>query len=348
MPKHIEKPASRVHRLKLRNMLNLRRQSVATTHRPSYVDLHRPHRSRSDLTLHPQSEYQTLCAKAIGRLLASASHHEPNEDLEENSEPHMDPPAHGTQIGRYINANHWKDGISSDIYQAKDPEDGKTVALKVTTPSMMTAPHDSVREARLLSAAKGPNIIALLNAFQQHDRFTLVFPFTPYDLGTLLHRNQLPEQSKKAILRDLLTGLAHLHSMGIIHRDIKPSNILLPTLRGPAYIADLGTAWSPTDSASESATTKHLEVGTTSYRPPELLFGKQDYGLRLDMWATGCVAAQVLGLGNQTLFDSGDLGSELALIKSIFETLGTPNLEVWPVCVLLSRCSSCRHTDATF
>jgi cyclin-dependent kinase len=205
------------------------------------------------------------------------------------------------------------------------------VALKVTTPAMMTAPHDSVREARILNAAKGSNIIPLLNSFQQHDRFVLVFPFMPYDLSTLLQKDQLPKQSKKAILGDLFTGLAHLHSQGIIHRDIKPSNVLLPTLRGPAYIADLGTAWSATDSASEPANTKHLEVGTTSYRPPELLFGKQDYGTKLDMWAAGCVAAQVLGLGKQTLFDSGDLGSELALIKSIFETLGTPNLEVWPV-----------------
>jgi cyclin-dependent kinase len=254
----------------------------------------------------------------------------------------MDSLNHGTQIGRYINANHWKDGISSDIYQAKDPKDGTVVALKVTTPSMMTAPHDSVREARILNAAKGSNVIKLLNSFQQHDRFILVFPFMSYDLGTVLHREQLPEQSMKAILRDLFTGLTHLHSLGIIHRDIKPSNILLPTLRGPAYIADLGTAWSATDSASEPASTKHLEVGTTSYRPPELLFGKQDYGTKLDMWAAGCVAAQVLSLGKQTLFDSGDLGSELALIKSIFETLGTPDLVVWPVSVACTPTLSSR------
>jgi cyclin-dependent kinase len=196
---------------------------------------------------------------------------------------------------------------------------------------MMTAPHDSIREARILAAAQSPSIIALLDSFTQHERFVLVFPFIPQDLGMLLQRNQISEISKKPILRDLFTGLAHLHSLGIIHRDIKPSNILLATPRGPAYIADLGTAWSSSDPGSEPATTKHLEVGTTSYRPPELLFGKQDYGSRLDMWAAGCVVAQVLGLGNRTMLDSGDLGSELALIKSIFETLGTPDLEVWPV-----------------
>lgn len=201
---------------------------------------------------------------------------------------------------------------------------------------MMTAPHDSIREARILAAAKSPNIIALLDTFTQHERFILVFPFMPQDLGMLLKTNQIPELSKKPLLRDLFVGLTHLHSQGIIHRDIKPSNILLPSAHGPAYIADLGTAWSSSDSASEPASTKHLEVGTTSYRPPELLFGKQDYGTKLDMWAAGCVAAQVLGLGNATVFDSGDLGSELALIKSVFETLGTPDLDVWPVGVLLA------------
>lgn len=283
------------------------------------------------LTKLPKEEYHELCAKAIGHLLASRP--QATSDELEYSSDSTDLSGPGTQIGRYPDARHWKDGISSDIYQAKDPNTDQTVALKVTTPAMMTAPHDSIREARVLAAAKSSNIIPLLESFQQHDRFVLTFPFMPYDLGTLLRRNQLSESLKRTVLRDLFTGLAHLHSLRIIHRDIKPSNILLPTLRGPAYIADLGTAWSSSDSASEPANTKYLEVGTTSYRPPELLFGKQDYGPKLDMWAAGCVAAQVLELGGATLFDSGDLGSELALIKSIFETLRTPDLEAWPVCL---------------
>ncbi|KAM0714268.1 hypothetical protein Q7P37_010055 [Cladosporium fusiforme] len=276
------------------------------------------------------AEYHQLCAKSIGLLIASTR---TGSLIDQHPDEHVAPnlPEHGAQIGRYTNANHWKDGLFSDIFQAKDPESDKVVALKVTTPSMMTAPHDSVREARILTATKGPSIIELTETFtQQGDRFVLVFPFMPYDLGTMLQRNIPPATIRKSVLRDIFTGLSHLHALGIIHRDIKPSNILLPTLQGPAYIADFGIAWSGSDSASESADAKHLEVGTTSYRPPELLFGKQDYGTKLDMWSAGCVAAQVLCLGNRTLFDSGDLGSELALIKSIFETLGTPDLEVWP------------------
>lgn len=209
----------------------------------------------------------------------------------------------------------------------------------------MEAPHDSIREVRILTAAKGPNIIELQASFPQAGgRLVLQFPFMPCDLETLLSRDELPLTSRRTILRDLFTGLAHLHGLGIIHRDVKPSNILLASPTGPAYLSDFGIAWSPTDDASEPASNKHHEVGTTCYRPPELLFGDHAYSTALDLWAAGCVAAQVLCLGARTLFDAGDLGSELALIRSVFQTLGTPNLETWPVSHLNPDC--CQHSVA--
>lgn len=253
-----------------------------------------------------------------------------NKQKDEHVSPSL--PEHGAQIGRYANSQHLQDGIYSEIFKSADPETGQAVALKVTVPSMMNAPHDSKKEARILAAAKGPNIVVLLETFQQAgDRFVLVFPFFPHDLDVLLDKDQLPATARKTILNDLFSGLAHLHSQGMIHRDIKPSNILLSSPTGPAYIADFGIAWSPSDPASEPKDQKILDVGTTSYRPPELLFGNTAYGTKLDMWAAGCVAAQVLCLGRRTLFDAGDLGSELALIRSIFMSLGTPDLDVWPV-----------------
>ncbi len=206
------------------------------------------------------------------------------------------------------------------------------VALKVTTLSDNTPPHDAAKEARLLKAAKGSNIIPLIEVFQQSGgRLIMVFPYMPYDLGVLLHRKQITRDSGRAILKDMFSGLAHLHRLGIIHRDVKPPNILLASANGPAYIADFGIAWSPHDHASELPEAKILDVGTTCYRPPEVLFGNSKYDSGLDMWAAGCVAAQVLCLSGTTLFDAGDLGSELALIKSIFASLGTPTLETWPV-----------------
>ena len=211
------------------------------------------------------------------------------------------------------------------------------IALKVTSPEMEQPPHDSKREARLLQAAEHERIVPLIETFQQAGgRFVLVMPFLPHDLSELLHQNLVILQSGKAILRDVFSGLAHLHGLGIIHRDVKPSNILLASPTGPAYLTDFGVAWLPSDPGSEPGDEKILDVCTTCYRPPELLFGNTGYGTSLDQWSAGCVAAQVLCLHGQTLFDAGDLGSELALIKSMFETLGTPDLEVWPVCTRLS------------
>ena len=287
--------------------------------------------SQADLS---KNEYYDLCTKGAHVFTTSA----PEQPAQADEEALTDLPNSGVQIGRYQNAQHFKDGLFSEVFKARLVESGQEhlqatmVALKVTTLSTMTAPHDSIREARLLAIAKSQHIIPLLETFRHAGgHFVLVFPFMPTNLDAVLQLRQLTDRSRKTILRDLFSGLAHLHSLGIIHRDIKPSNILLASPTGPAYISDFGIAWLASDPASASANEKILDVGTTCYRPPELLFGNQNYNTSLDMWAAGCVVAQVVGLNARTLFDAGDLGGELALIKSIFETLGTPDLSVWPV-----------------
>ncbi|KAI6882907.1 kinase-like protein, partial [Hortaea werneckii] len=309
--------------------------SEATKHAKSTEENAR----KSALTL---QEYRELCAKEIEFLLESL----PAGDLEDRHvHEHVAPnlPTHGAQIGRYVNAQHYNDGLFSEVFKAVDPDPDdddannsptstKLVALKITTPEMMQPPHDSRREAQILTAAaaaeaagKPPHIIPLLDTFEQAGgHFVLVFPFLPLGLNDLLTRHHSPLPTPQPLLRDLFAGLAFLHRHGIIHRDIKPSNLLLASPRGPVYLADFGIAWSATNAGSEPPEAKILDVGTTAYRPPELLFGHRRYNSSLDLWAAGCVAAQVVALGGRTLFDAGDLGSELALIRSVFETLGTP------------------------
>lgn len=108
----------------------------------------------------------------------------------------------------------------------------------------------------------------------------------------------------------------------------------MKSLSGPVYLADFGIAWSPGDPASEPADEKITDVGTSSYRAPELMFGTTSYDHTLDLWAAGCVAAEVVTSTCKPLFDSGDLGSDLTLIQSIFKALGTPTTESWPVSIM--------------
>lgn len=37
----------------------------------------------------------------------------------------------------------------------------------------------------------------------------------------------MPSERAQNYLRQLVNGLAHIHSLGIVHRDIKPENLLL-------------------------------------------------------------------------------------------------------------------------
>ncbi|KAK0875436.1 mitogen-activated protein kinase [Friedmanniomyces endolithicus] len=242
-------------------------------------------------------EYHESIGNLVRSLLDSATHRNGADETAFKDVISHEPQT-GRTFGRYKNAHHYSDGLFSEVFKAVAPSEcGETtrsqiVALKVTTPDMMTPPHDSKREARILIAVKSDHIIPLVETFQQAGgRLVLVFPFMPYGLDGLLPSNKLPNTARRTILHDLFSGLAHIH---------------------------------------EPLNEKILDVGTTCYRPPELLFGHGACGTKLDIWAAGCVAAQVVCLNGKTLFDAGELGSELALIKSMFETLGTPDLVVWP------------------
>jgi len=253
----------------------------------------------------------------------------------------------GRSIGKYQNAAYYREGLFSVIYRAPALEDDsyfppesscktRLVALKVTTPSVMEPPHDSQREATILRRTASTRVIPLLDTFRENgSHFILVFPFMRYDLGTFLREKGVSRAQGKSFLRDLFSGLNAIHARGVIHRDIKPANILLKSIHGPAYLSDFGVSWAPNVPGSEPSDQKTTDVGTTCYRPPELLFGNKQYGCSLDLWAAGCTVAEVLDPAHHTLFDPGELGSDLALIQSMFKKLGTPNLEVWPVCLTL-------------
>ncbi len=68
------------------------------------------------------------------------------------------------------------------------------------------------------------------------------------------------------------------------------------------------------------------QVVTRWYRAPELLFGSRMYGTGVDIWAVGCILAELL---LRVPFLPGI--SDLDQLSKITQALGTPNETNWPV-----------------
>lgn len=66
-------------------------------------------------------------------------------------------------------------------------------------------------------------------------------------------------------------------------------------------------------------------VVANRYRAPELLLGAKEYSWEIDMWAVGCIFAEMLC--KEPLMKAQ---TELQMIDQIFKMLGTPNDDVWP------------------
>ncbi|XP_077285761.1 cyclin-dependent kinase 7 [Arctopsyche grandis] len=232
---------------------------------------------------------------------------------------------HGSS--RYEKVDFLGEGQFATVYKARDTNTDTIVAVKKIKIGSRLEAKDGInrtalREIKLLQELHHENIIGLLDVFGQKSNVSLVFDFMDTDLEIIIKDTNivLTPANVKAYVIQTLQGLEYLHSSWILHRDLKPNNLLV-NAAGVLKIGDFGLAKSY---GSPYRIYTH-QVVTRWYRCPELLFGSRQYGTGVDMWAIGCILAELL---LRVPFLPGE--SDLDQLTRIFQVLGTPNEDNWP------------------
>ncbi|XP_024972158.1 probable serine/threonine-protein kinase At1g09600 [Cynara cardunculus var. scolymus] len=218
-------------------------------------------------------------------------------------------------------------GTYSSVYRARDLQTDKIVAIKKVR--FVNMDPESVRfmarEICILRRLDHPNVMKLQAIVTSKFSGTLylVFDYMEHDLAGLLTSpkvKKFTEPQIKCYMQQLLRGLEHCHSRGILHRDLKGSNVLLDN-NGILKIGDFGLAARFEPGQREPLTSR---VVTLWYRAPELLFGSTSYGVGIDMWSAGCILAELF-TGRPIMPGR----TEVEQIHKIFKLCGSPSEEYW-------------------
>ncbi|KAF7634496.1 hypothetical protein Mgra_00006067 [Meloidogyne graminicola] len=197
----------------------------------------------------------------------------------------------GSLLGPWFLLNK-SEGSYGIVFKCRNKETGEIVAIKkfVETDEDPAIKKIAFREIRMLKQLKHPNLVNLIEVFKRNKKLHLVFEHCERTVLDDLEKypNGCPEFLTKNIIFQLLEATRFCHSKGCVHRDIKPENILL-TVQNVVKLGDFGFAriLNPNELLTDY-------VATRWYRAPELLVGDTKYGFYVDIWAIGCVFAEML------------------------------------------------------
>ena len=214
------------------------------------------------------------------------------------------------------------DGAFGVVSKCRDKESGDIVAIKKLRQRYSTFDEClQEKEVKSLRKIKHPNVVRLLQVFRENEYLHLVFELLGESLlKTINSKSGQPfsEEEVKSIMHQLLTGLAYCHKQGFFHRDIKPDNLLW---KGDVLkIADFGLA---REIRSRPPYTEY--VSTRWYRAPEIILRAPNYNSPVDIWASGCIMAELFI--THPIFPGISEQDQMYKIANI---LGPPNSHVWP------------------
>lgn len=214
---------------------------------------------------------------------------------------------------RYLKEKELGGGLHSRVFKAKDQLTGEFVALKVYMGQEDDALDGFAREYAIVSNVHHPNVLAPKHFDTCGSKPYLVLPFC--ERGSVMQFIRTPEFAVEEsdawrLLRDVASGLAHLHSMSppIIHQDIKPDNILINDL-DDYVITDFGISTRIKTSILQMKGTVTKDAGTTAYMAPERFEDDPFPIMANDVYSLGATVYEIL-TGDAPFSDIGGRGQD--------------------------------------
>ncbi|HSL65751.1 MAG TPA: serine/threonine-protein kinase, partial [Gaiellaceae bacterium] len=202
--------------------------------------------------------------------------------------------AHATEhlvAGRYRPLRPLGSGASGSVWLARDEASGLDVALKIVAREGKAGAR-AEREAVAAARLRHERCLRCYGVGRDDDHVYIAYEYVPgRTLREAMRAGDLDDARALEAAAQILDGLAHAHTRGIVHRDVKPTNVLL--CDGPEVavrLLDFGLAQFD---AGETLTAAGDVPGTLAYIAPERLGGATATPAA-DVWAVGVLLWEAL------------------------------------------------------
>ncbi len=229
----------------------------------------------------------------------------------------------GTVLGeRYEILKRVGEGGMGAVYQARDHELDKLVALKVIRPELAGHPDILRRFKQELILARQvthKNVIRIFDlGMADGCKFITMDYIEGRDLKSILvERGKIPPAEAVPIVQQVCRGLEAAHTEGVVHRDLKPQNIMVDG-SGRVWVMDFGLARSM---EMAGMTRTGALMGTPDYMSPEQARAEK-VDARSDLFSLGIIFYEmltgVLPFQAETLMGT--------LLKRVHEKAEPPNV----------------------
>lgn len=190
--------------------------------------------------------------------------------------------------GRYEILRLLGAGGMGAVYQARDQELDRMVALKVIRPDLAGQTKILERFKQELILARQithKNVIRIFDLGSSGPLRFITMEFVEgRDLSAILSAGQPSIEESLQIIRQVCQALEAAHAERVVHRDLKPQNIMVNG-RGKVTVMDFGLAFS---TEMTGLTQTGMLLGTPAYMSPEQAQGKP-LDARSDLYALGII-----------------------------------------------------------